>query len=51
MSRLDDLLDTVDSTLYSWESIKEHFVEGDIDALLEQGKWVLHYAKTKGWYL
>lgn len=51
MSRLSDALDMVDSTLYAWEQVKENFIDGDLDELLRQGKWVLHYAKTKGWYL
>ena len=45
----DELLDSVNSALYSWESVKGYL--GIDDELIEQGKWVLHYAKTKGWYL
>lgn len=49
MSKLDELLDSVDSALYDWAEVREFY---DLtDELINDGKWVLHYAKTKGWYL
>lgn len=46
----DELLDFVDSTLYAWEVIKEEFLDNAAE-VIEEGKWVLHYAKEKGWFI